>query len=94
MRAALAHFFDGEGSTFSCARRGDVPAAEEDNYLATDELRPWVDKGVINVWSLEESVAGASSTEVRRRVKAGESLDELILGGVADVVAREMLYRD
>lgn len=71
-----------------------MPAAEEAAYLDGDEVKPWVEKGLIETWSLGEEVAGASSTEVRRRVQAGESLEGLVLGGVQDVIAREGLYKD
>lgn len=93
MRSTLSHFFEQEGSSFSCARRGDVPPEEEQAYLDEEEVQPWVGKGLIEMWSLEDEVAGASSTEVRRRVKTKEGVEDLVLTGVREVVEREGLYR-
>lgn len=35
-----------------------------------------------------------SSTEIRERVRAGASIEEMVPGSVAEIIARENLYRD
>ncbi|PWN19131.1 hypothetical protein BCV69DRAFT_284289 [Microstroma glucosiphilum] len=74
-------FFNQEGTTFVAARRvvgGSAPdrsddaeqsaaslRKEEDKFLGSDLVRPWVEKGSVTMFDLPKEARGVSSTLVR-----------------------------
>lgn len=74
-------FFNQEGTTFVAARRvvgGSAPdrsdeeehsaaslRKEEDQFLNSDLVRPWVEKGSVTMFDLPKEARGVSSTLVR-----------------------------
>jgi nicotinate-nucleotide adenylyltransferase len=44
------------------------------------------------IWSVEADTPDVSSTEIRRRVGAGESIDDLVPSSVGDHIRRHRLY--
>lgn len=91
IRDALASFFVQDGSSITCARRGDVGREAEEAFLAGENVREWRDK--IEMIDLEGSVGEISSTLIRSKVREGQGLDGLVLKGVEAIIAREGLYR-
>ncbi|BGP19034.1 hypothetical protein JCM10213_009256 [Rhodosporidiobolus nylandii] len=87
-------FLRDDGSSLSCARRGEVTAEEESAFLRSPEVRPWADK--VELYDLEdENVRDISSTEVRKAVKEGRWEDvrrDVPFERVIEVLQRERLY--
>ncbi|CAO1622487.1 unnamed protein product [Parajaminaea phylloscopi] len=78
--AASRRFFVDEGTTFVCARRvpeGTGPEAdekakideEEEAFLQSDLVRPWVDQGSVAMFDLPQEVRHVSSTKIRRLLR-------------------------
>lgn len=71
-------FFDEEQTTFVCARRdtgatdgstgGEDQSSrkEEDDFLSSDLVRPWLEKGSVGIFDLPQEARAVSSTKVRR----------------------------
>ena len=57
-----------------------------------DSLRPQVTPTAPGVFSVEASTPDVSSTDIRRRVGAGESIDGLVPSSVAGHIRRHRLY--
>lgn len=98
LSSSLFRFFsappeEGEGSSFACARRGDVSPAVEARFVNQEEVSRWMDGGRVDLFDLPGDLKEASSTEVRRRVQAGESIEGLVVAGVREVIEREGMYR-
>ncbi|GAA6035030.1 hypothetical protein JCM8097_002151 [Rhodosporidiobolus ruineniae] len=85
-----------DGSSVSCARRGDIPADEERAFLDSDEVKPW--RSQVELFDLEdEKVKGISSTAIREAVKEERWEDvrrDVPFEGVVEILRRERLYRD
>lgn len=82
-------YFNKERTTFVCARRGldSLPnkqgdekdqEKEERDLLVSEEVKPWVEQGVVQMMDLEKSVQSVSSTAIRKVITDG-ALDEDIL---------------
>lgn len=77
---ACHKFFEQEGTTFVCARRGSASLPnkpinnenssqqEEEALLQSDIVRPWVERGSVTMIELEPNVQGISSTAIRNLV--------------------------
>ncbi|ORY61179.1 hypothetical protein BCR35DRAFT_283473 [Leucosporidium creatinivorum] len=91
---ALSSFFDTDSSSISCARRGDLSLAEEQAFLESEEVKPWVQK--VELFDLGDEAKGVSSTEVRKAVKKGswEEVERLVpVEGVREVLKRKGMYK-
>jgi nicotinamide-nucleotide adenylyltransferase len=96
MNAASEEYF-GMGSLLICGRRGEGEAsrAVEQEVLDREEVRPWVEKGLVRM--LESNQGGQediSSTTIRTAIRDG---DDAVLGGlvpqeIVGYIRREGLY--
>lgn len=75
-----------EPETIAALAKLVVLRREGDSYRASDQVRP-------PDWALEVTRIDVSSTEVRRRVVAGEPIRYLVPSGVERIIEREGLYR-
>lgn len=107
---ACQRFFVEEGTTFMCARRNmDVDAAderkqrqEEDDFLQSDLVRPWVERRGVTIFDLPADVRHVSSTRtrelIRRQDLSGEAKraaaqeEGLLTPGLASFVTDESIY--
>lgn len=97
MSTALASFFD--GSSVVCARRGDIDAAEEQDFLDRDGVKEW--RSGIEMATLSKEMGEVSSSLVRATVKEcmgdealiSTRLKGLVVDGVSRYIVREKLYR-
>ncbi|BGP22249.1 hypothetical protein JCM10295v2_001128 [Rhodotorula toruloides] len=88
--------FNHDDSSLACARRGDVSRDEEGAFLASDEVREWVERGMVQIFDVEERLRTISSTEVRRAVREERWEDvrrDVPVEGIIDVIRRERLYK-
>ncbi|GAA6012613.1 hypothetical protein JCM10207_009057 [Rhodosporidiobolus poonsookiae] len=96
LTTSMNAFLRDDGSSVSCARRGDVSPEEEHAFLESDEVKPWGSQ--VRLFDLEaEAVKGISSTEIRRAVKEQRWQDvrrDVPFEGVVEIVRREGLYRE
>ncbi|KAI9632959.1 uncharacterized protein MKK02DRAFT_19725 [Dioszegia hungarica] len=96
MNAASEEYF-GMGSLLICGRRGEgkESRAVEQEVLDREEVRPWVEKGLVRM--LESNQGGQediSSTTIRTAIRDG---DDAVLGGlipeeIMAYIRREGLY--
>lgn len=97
MSTALATFFD--GSSVVCARRGDIDAAEEKEFLDREGVKEW--SSGIEMVTLSKELGEVSSSLVRATVKEcggdevliSSRLKGLVVDGVSHYIIREKLYR-
>lgn len=97
LESSMSAFLDRDDSSLACARRGDVAREEEDAFLASDEVKEWVQRGKVEMFDIEERCRTISSTEVRRAVKDERWDDvrrDVPVEGVINVIKREGLYKD
>lgn len=92
--SAMNSFFDQDGSSIACARRGDISAEEEAAFLDSPEVKPW--RQHVEMFDLDGGrVKEVSSTAIRAAVKEGrtDDVERMVpVKGVRDVVERERLY--
>lgn len=97
MSSALETFFVANRSRVLCARRGDIDTAEEQAFLESEEVKLWVEKGLVECFDIdEEELRGISSTKVREAVRSGswEEVEKMIgVQEVVEVIRRETLYK-
>ena len=97
MSAALARFFDEEGSRLISARRGgEAERKIEEAVLQRDEVRAWYEKGqVALIGSGSEDWVDISSTRVREAVGQGdwEALSTLVPAEIAEYIKEHQLYQ-
>lgn len=73
------------------ARNGSDPSALES---AVEESAGASPAGTVRWSPVAVTRVDVSSTEIRERVRAGASIEEMVPGSVAEIIARENLYRD
>lgn len=102
-------FNDGEeGSSIVCARRrpsdspnqgGSATAAAEDeeiSFLASDLVKPWVEKGVVEMIDIGSDESSMSSTTIRNQIAASRGLGEwgnMTIQSVAEFIQEKSLYK-
>jgi nicotinamide-nucleotide adenylyltransferase len=85
---ACTTFFEEERTTFVCARRGKASLPnkqgeskseeeEENELLQSEQVKPWLDRGIVVMMDLHEQVQSVSSTAIREILYSDEKRDEL-----------------
>ncbi|KZV60920.1 Nucleotidylyl transferase [Peniophora sp. CONT] len=100
MRAALSQFFASEGHNASviCARRimtGETSTSEDKERELVGLAGEIGGPGRVSLVDIGDDLARYSSSEVRKRVKEGQSeWQSLVTKRVADYIEQHRLYRD
>jgi len=93
----MTTFFSTNRSSILCARRGNLSASEESDFLSSPEVDKWIKRDKLEVFDLDPEVQGISSTEIRKAVKEGdwEKLEKMVpFPGVVEIIKKEKLYTD
>ncbi|KAF8689011.1 NAD biosynthesis via nicotinamide riboside salvage pathway, partial [Rhizoctonia solani] len=90
MLSKLRTFFNEEGSSIVCARRGSHPDTEEEDFLRSEYVQEFYDAGKIKITDLDQSVRDISSTDVRKGTI--ETAERYCPKEVVEIIKREQLY--
>ncbi|KAF8717922.1 NAD biosynthesis via nicotinamide riboside salvage pathway, partial [Rhizoctonia solani] len=90
MLSKLRTFFNEEGSSIVCARRGSHPDSEEEEFLRSEYVQEFYDAGKIKITDLDQSVRDISSTDVRKGTI--ETAERYCSKEVVEIIKREQLY--
>ncbi|CAE6442599.1 unnamed protein product [Rhizoctonia solani] len=90
MLSKLRTFFNEEGSSIVCARRGSHPDTEEEEFLRSEYVQEFYDAGKIKITDLDQSVKDISSTDVRKGTI--ETAERYCPKEVVEIIKREQLY--
>lgn len=96
LSSSMTSLLETSDSSLVCARRGDVSKEDEADFLASDEVKKWVDKGKVALFDLPEEARQVSSTRVRQAVKEERWDDvkrDVPFDAVVNIIQREGLYR-
>ncbi|BGP37369.1 hypothetical protein JCM10449v2_001275 [Rhodotorula kratochvilovae] len=97
LASSMASLLGTDDSSLVCARRGGVSPEEEVDFLASEEVKKWVELGKVEMFDLPEAARDVSSTRVRQAVKEGRWVDverDVPFERVIEIVRREGLYRE
>ena len=90
MGKALRELF--EGADLLVGLRGKVTRDEVRVFLSLPEVRPYAER--IHLFDLPPSLKGISSTQVREKVKRGESILQLVPPSVEEFIREKGLYKE
>ena len=80
------------GADLLVGLRGEVTRDEVRAFLSLPEVRPYAER--IHLFDLPPSLKGISSTQVRERVKRGESISQLVPPSVEEFIREKGLYEE
>ncbi|KAF8486251.1 Nucleotidylyl transferase [Russula ochroleuca] len=97
MHAALRHFFapDGNDSRVICARRTMELVDPRGETAILEAAREWVQANRINITDIDNKLQTFSSSEVRAKVRAGDSSwRQMVPNGIVEYIEQHNLYLD
>lgn len=97
LRTSMTALLSRDDSRIACARRGDVSPEEEREFLASDPVREWAERGKIDLFDIPDPVVqGISSTAIRAAASEGRWDDvsrSILIPDVVDIVRSKRLYQ-